>query len=107
MKQGRGMLTDRVKAASMKAFGYEIDQIELRLMPYFHFIMLNEQRVERDKLNSFERMVLDKWNDAGYISGGTSRALLDGHVSDLVTCTPEFWAGINEMLYLAYVDAGK
>lgn len=31
----RGMLTEEIKAKSSELFGYEISQLELRLMPYY------------------------------------------------------------------------
>lgn len=95
--QGRGQLTNRVKIKAKELLGYNIDQTELRLMPYFNYVMINSQHMESNKLNINDRAILSKWRKAGHITGGVSESVL-------MTCTPDFWANINELLYLAYVD---
>lgn len=90
----RGELTDAVKEVSREHLGYEIDQIELRLMPYIQFVMMNERRIERDKIAPYEKATLQKWEDLGFISAIMSH----------VTVTKEFWDAINQIAWFAYVD---
>ena len=94
MKQGRGQLTDKVKLKSKRLLGYEISQVELRLMPYIQFTMMNSQKIEIRHINDKERKILSKWKDKGYIEGGASGLLI----------TKDFWDKINEILFLGYVD---
>ena len=47
----RGQITDEIKAKSKELLGYEIDQKELRLMPYVQCVMMNEQVIEPRKIN--------------------------------------------------------
>ena len=94
MSQKRGELTDRVKAKSKELLGYEMDVTELRLMPYVHYQMMNEQRIDPRKVNGDDRKILSKWRTAGHIEGGASG----------LSMTKEFWLILNEILFLSYVD---
>lgn len=92
--QGRGQLTERIKQKSLELLGYEIDQTELRLMPYIQYEMVNNRRIEPNKINADERKILGKWRTAGHIEGGASG----------LGITKEFWDIINEIIFLGYVD---
>lgn len=94
MSQGRGQLTDRIKAKSKEMLGYEITQIELRLMAYAQYVMMNKQRIDPGKCNQEEREILSKWRKKGYIEGGASG----------LSITKDFWDAMCEILFLGYVD---
>jgi hypothetical protein len=93
-QQGRGRLTDRIKAKSKEIFNYEITQTELRLMVYIQYVMTNEQRVDICKVSQEERELLSEWRKKGFIEGGAST----------MTITKRFWDGICELIFLGYVD---
>ena len=94
MEQKRGQLTKRIIEKSKELLGYEIDQVELRLIPYIHYVMVNEQRLDISRINSEERNIISKWRESGYIKGGASEMQI----------TKEFWNILNDILYLGYVD---
>lgn len=94
MTQKRGQLTDRIKKKSKVALGYEISQEELRLMAYIQYQMMNEQKIDPNKISPSERGVLQKWREAGHIEGGASGLAM----------TKEFWDAICQILFLGYVD---
>lgn len=93
-KQGRGQLTERIKQKSVELLGYEIEQRELRLMPYIQYEMVNNHRIDPNKINAEERKILSKWRTAGHIEGGASG----------LGITKEFWNIVNEIIFLGYVD---
>lgn len=96
MSQQRGQLTDRVQAKAKELLGYELDQTELRLMPYVQYRMMNERNLDPRHMNGDDRAVLKKWRDAGHIEGGVS--------SDSLRLEKKFWDALHEILWLAYVD---
>ncbi|MCK5237086.1 MAG: hypothetical protein KAR06_08880 [Deltaproteobacteria bacterium] len=93
--QKRGQLTERIKARSKELLGYEIGQVELRLMVYIQYVMTNEQKIKRECVNPVERDILVKWEDRKFIE---RRAFFS------LTITKEFWDIISEIIYLGYVD---
>jgi len=93
-KQLRGNLTDRIKIKSKELLGYEINQTELRLMPYILHTMMNDQRIKPEHCNREDRDILKKWREAGHIEGGASGLQI----------TEEFWNIICEIVRLGYVD---
>jgi len=94
MEQKRGQLTDRIKQKSKQLLGYEIDVLELRLMPYIQYVMVNEQKIKIEHINFEERKILSKWREAGHIEGGASGLRI----------TKDFWNIICEIVFLGYVD---
>ena len=92
--QGRGVLTDRIKEKSIDLLGYEINTTELRLMPYIIHVMMDDQRIDPNKINHEEKAILSKWRKAGHIEGGASGLRI----------TAEFWQIITEIVMLGYVD---
>lgn len=94
IEQNRGQLTQRIKDKSHELLGYEINQIELRLMPYIQYVMVNNQRINTSQINSGEREIVSKWRKAGHLEGGA----MDMRI------TREFWDIMNEILFLGYVD---
>lgn len=89
----RGKLTDKIKKISAEKLGYEINQVELRLMPYIQYQVMNEQRIDPNRINQEERSILSKWRERGFIEGGTSG----------LSITKDFWDAINEILFEGYV----
>lgn len=89
----RGELTQDVQAISKLMLGREITQLELRLIPYIQYVMVNDRKLDPNKINQPERVVLRKWKDAGYIEGGACGLAI----------TKQFWDFMCEVLFLAYV----
>lgn len=94
MEQKRGQLTDRIKEKSKELFGYEIDQTELRLLPYIQYTMVNNQYISLQHINSGERKIVSKWRKAGYFEGGAGGMQI----------SRKFWDIMNEIVFLGYVD---
>lgn len=97
-KQGRGALTDRVKKKSIELLGYEIGLREFRLMPYIQYRLMNEHKLARAHVNAEERVILEKWEKAGYMKR---------EAWFWVEVSKEFWDIMSELLYLGYVDIDK
>ena len=93
----RGKLTEEVQEIAKKCLGRKITQIELRLMPYIQYQMMNEQRIEPNRINAEERKVLSAWRKEGHIEGGASG----------LEITKKFWDAINQILFSAYVNCGR
>lgn len=93
----RGILTDAIKARSVKLLGYEISVTELRLMPYIMHVMMNDQYIDPTKINTPERRMLSKWREAGHIEGGVS----------WLTVTKKFWMICSELVWMAYLNYEK
>ena len=92
--QGRGQLTDRIKAKSKELLGYEMDQKELRLMPHIMDVMMNTQKINPAHVDKEERKILSKWREDGHTCGGVGGLRI----------TEEFWNIICEIVRLGYVD---
>jgi hypothetical protein len=90
----RGRLTKAVQHEALANLGREITQVELRLMPYIQFTMMNNQRLEPRKISQVERDVLATWREEGYIEGGATGLAI----------TKEFWDAINQILWISYVS---
>ena len=84
----RGMLTEEL------ATKYGITLKELRLIPYFQYLLINHMSVDPSKIDAEEREILKKWRDAGKITFSCS---------ETVTTTREFWDFMNDVLWDSYV----
>lgn len=84
----RGCLTDEMKSK----YGISIKQ--LRSLPYFQFLLMNEMHIDPNKIDSEERTILQNWRDEGKITFS---------VSESCTCTKEFWDWMSEILWESYV----
>lgn len=84
----RGVLTDEISEK------YRINRKQLRLIPYFQFLITNSKPVDPRVIDSEERQYLQEWRDEGKITFS---------MSEPCTCTKEFWDWMNEILWLAYV----
>lgn len=89
----RGAMTVKIKEVSKKFLGVEITQSELRLMPYIQFTMMNNQKIDPNRISEEERRILSKWRLAGWIEGGASE----------MSITKDFWDALNEILWFGYV----
>ncbi len=89
----RGMLTEEVNKIAEDMIHRKITQIELRLIPYIQYVMVNEQKLDPNRINGDERKILQKWREEGYIEGGASG----------LSITKEFWKFMSEILFEAYV----
>lgn len=93
----RGKLTEKIQEIAKKHLKREISQIELRLLPYIQYVMMNEQRLDIAKINSEEREILKKWKEEDLIEGGAG---------GLSICK-DFWNFMNEVLWESYVVGGS
>ena len=91
---GRGQLTQEIKEKSKELLGYEIDTVELRLMPYIQYVMVNHQSIDPNKINQEERQILSRWRSNGWIEGGAGG----------LGISKEFWNILHEVLWMGYVD---
>lgn len=91
---GRGQLTEEVKAKSKELLGYEINKVQLRLMPYLQWVVINNKIIEGQKVNNHEWNILEKWKTEGLIIDITSRLKL----------SKRFWDAMSEILWMSYAD---
>lgn len=89
----RGKLTAQIKSLASELLGKEISQVELRLMPYAQYCLMNGQSIDPQRVNIAEREVLSDWRKRGFIEGGASG----------LGVTKEFWDAMNKILWLAYI----
>ena len=80
-QSGRGKLTPEIKAKSEELLGYAITQRELRLMPYIQHVMMNDQRLDLNRINSEEREIVSNWRKHGFLEGGA-----DGYFPAFLGC---------------------
>ena len=73
---------------------YGITVRELRLLPYFQYLLVNHMPVDMRKINSEEREILRKWRDEGKITFSCIST---------VTTTKEFWDWMNNILWDSYI----
>ena len=90
------MITDRIKEASMRLFNREITQKELRLMPYIQYVMVNNKKIDPDKIDDQERQMIYDWANAGYLEFDLS--------GEILNVSFDFYQKISEIIYLGYVD---
>lgn len=89
----RGQLTEQIQAKSRELLGREITQVELRLMPYAQYCLMNGQNIDPSRINESERWALSQWREAGWIRGGA--VAFDAE--------KPFWDAMHEILWLGYV----
>ncbi len=106
IEQKRGQLTERILERSKELLGYEINQAELRLMPYLHYQLVNEKRLKPEHINADDRKILMNWVEKGYILNGVTPRLGRPMMSDgeKLKVTKCFWSILNEIVFLGYVD---
>jgi hypothetical protein len=84
----RGVLTDEL------AEKYGITLKELRLIPYFQYLLINHQAVDIRKIDQEERDILQRWRDEGKITFSCYYP---------VRASREFWDFMNDVLWDSYV----
>lgn len=94
---GRGTLNERVQSAALMTLRRRITKAELRLMPYIQFMMMNEQRLDPNKISAEEREILSQWRKEGWVEGGAAGLAI----------TKEFWDALSECLWVSYVCHGE
>jgi hypothetical protein len=90
---GRGQLTPAIKAKMDAFLKWDTGRTELHLIPYLQYVMVNDQRLDPNKISRSERDILSKLREHGHIEGGASE----------LTVTPEFWDFMCDILWDAYV----
>ncbi len=90
---GRGILTKRIQKKAKKFLGREITVTELRLYPYLHYTMMNEQYIKKHQVNCKDYEILSVLRKEGYIKDGTKGLAI----------TRDFWDYINDVLWYSYV----
>jgi len=89
----RGQLTEELKAKSLELLGYEINQTELRLLPYLLYCLLNKLAIDYAKVNRAELDILNKWIDMEFI-----------HLHHTgVMVSKAFYDIANELLFIGYI----
>ena len=91
---GRGMLTQEIRQLAMELLGKDISTTELRLMPYVQSVMVNEQRLDPNRINTEERTILSDWRNRGWIDGGCTQLFVSKF----------FWDAISDIIYMRYVN---
>ena len=100
----RGKITSGIKQKSQELLGYEIDQAEIRLMPYMDFVMKNEQRIDLHKISSEEMDILSKWVRKGFIlEGVTEKGRPNQSEGEVIVLEKKFYDAVQEILWLGYV----
>ena len=89
------MLTEEIENKSNELFSYKFNQRELRLLPYVQYCVLNSMNIEPNKVNGEERLILQKWAQLGFLESPSTELRI----------SKEFWDGMNEILWLGYVEA--
>ena len=92
----RGKLTDEIQAAANAHLARDITTVELRMMAYVQYVMVNEQQIDPRKCNIEDREALALWRREGYIDGGASG----------LSITHEFWEAMCAIIWLGYVVGG-
>ncbi len=84
----RGVITEEIKEK------YNMTHDELRLIPYIHYLLVNHEPVDPQKINGEERKILQEWRDKGYITFSVFGPL---------TISRRFWDTMNDFLWDCYV----
>lgn len=94
MRGRRGQLTEEINQIAVSMINRKITVRELRLIPYIQNVMVNNQKIDPNKISSEERKILSKWREEKFIEGGASG----------LGITKDFWNFMCEILFAGYVD---
>lgn len=94
----RGMITEEIKKLSKELLGAEISQLELRLLPYVQYTVMNGGNIIRNRINKQENQILKRWQKKGWLK------MFSGIDSIEIQITKEFWNQINQILWLGYAS---
>ena len=89
----RGMISKEVQEISKRMIGREINQEELRLLPYIQYVLMNEQYFDMRKLNAPEHDILSLWESEGFYFPSPTK----------IAVTKKFWDFMSEVLFQSYV----
>ena len=89
----RGTITENIRTICEKHNIEEINETQLRLLPYIQYLIINHMGLEPLKINSDERGYIIKWKDKGYLQGGMRGFEI----------SKQFWDFINDCLWESYV----
>lgn len=92
----RGRLTPEIQALSKEMLGIEIDQKQLRIMPYLQYTMMNEQVLDARKLDGEEIAIISDWSMKKWI--------IYAEDGKYIRASEEFWIAMNRILYFSYVN---
>lgn len=90
---GRGLLTTDINKVAVMMIGREITQTELHLIPYVHYVMVNDRKLKIPLIRDGEREILRQWKEQGHIEGGASGLAI----------TKQWWDFMCEVIFLGYV----
>ncbi len=93
----RGIITEEIQSVALTRLNREISKKELRLIPYIQYLMVNEQKLDPNKIDSEERKIWANWKKEGYVDGGMTGMYI----------SREFWTFMLEVLWFGYVGEGK
>ena len=93
----RGVITPKIQEKAVEVLGREITQQELRLIPYVHYVMMNEQSINPRQINQDEREILSAWREEDWLEGGAGG----------LSITKKFWDALSEIVWLSYVAYEK
>ena len=88
MREDRGIYKEEFK----EKYGLE-NVKELRLIPYFQYLVINNLPIDYAKINLVERDILHKWKNERKI---------DYSMTHACSCSKEFWNWMNEVLWDSY-----
>ena len=91
----RGVLTESIKRMAFNYFAKDISEVELRLMAYIQFILMNEKVVDNNKVNMEELDIIEGWLSKGYLIKDEDSKL---------SCRVDFWDIMCRILYVSYVN---
>ena len=91
--RGSAKFIELINPMFQQMFGRNTSILELRLLPFLMY-SLTDQCIERSKLRSGERELLEEYQSKGFIvKNGTD-----------IGCTKEFWNFISSVVYDSYVQ---
>lgn len=98
----RGMLTEDAKKIYSDFTGKELTQGILRLIPFLHYVVTNNHKIDPGKnINAEERKTLSEFHNAGYISRHMNAG--NGMVSVEIT-DYQFYEMMSKLLFVSYVN---
>lgn len=89
---GRGELTPAIEAEMKLFLRREVTREELRLYPYLLYVMVNDRRIDPNRMNEIERGILSLLREAGHIDGGAGGLAM----------TRQFFLWANGIVFQAY-----
>ncbi len=88
----RGEITPAIQQKAKAFLGREIDKAEFRLYPYIAYVMVNDRKIDPQRINNEERAILSVLRAENHIEGGASGLAM----------TREFFLFINDIIFDGY-----